>query len=148
MITKEQKINRYCCLYMSDFHLEMILLPFIKNNIDKSNVIIFTENNLADTIKILLDRINLKTEDKNKILDLKNWTNEKIEVLKDEKFKSYTIIINGSKKYIENVEKKFDDLNYEKIDVVHCLDLNKNEWKTTKIDKNYKHILNTKNIYK
>ena len=125
MITKEQKINRYCCLYMSDFHLEMILLPFIKNNIDKSNVIIFTENNLADTIKILLDRINLKTEDKNKILDLKNWTNEKIEVLKDEKFKSYTIIINGSKKYIENVEKKFDDLNYEKIDVVHCLDTNK-----------------------
>ena len=33
MITKEHETKKYCCFYASDFHLEMILLPYIKNNI-------------------------------------------------------------------------------------------------------------------
>ena len=146
MITKEQIIHKYCCLYVSDFHLEMILLPFIKNNIDKTNVIIFTEKDLDKTIRILLDRINLKKEDKNKILDLKNWTNERIEIIKSKKLRNYTIIINGSKEYIKDVEKDFVNLNYKKINVVHCLDLNNDEWNITEIAKNYMQILNVKNI--
>lgn len=146
MITKEQIIHKYCCLYVSDFHLEMILLPFIKSNIDKTNVIIFTEKNLDKTVRILLDRINLKKEEKNKILDLKNWTNERIEVIKNENVKNYTIIINGSKEYIKNIEKDVANLNYKKITIVHCLDLNKNDWNATEIGKNYMQILNVKNI--
>lgn len=148
MITKEQRINRYCCLYVSDFHLEMILLPYIKNNIHKSNVIIFTEKNLVDTIKTLLDRTNLKIEDKNKILELRSWTNKTIENIKTEELKNYKIIINGDKKYIDSIENKISKLNYEEIDIIHCLDLNKNEWNITEINKNYNNFLNTKNICK
>ena len=43
MITKESKAVKKCCLYASDFHLEMILLPYIKERINKSNFIIFTQ---------------------------------------------------------------------------------------------------------
>ena len=35
MITKEHKVKKYCLFYASDFHLEMILLPYIKKNIYK-----------------------------------------------------------------------------------------------------------------
>ena len=144
MITKEQKINKYCCLYVSDFHLEMILLPFIKNSINNSNVIIFTEKNLENTIKILLDRTNFKIEDKEQILDIKYWTNDKNEDLLNYNLKDCTIIINGSRNYIETIENKINNLNYEKINIVHCLDLNKNDLNITEIAKNYKKILNTK----
>ena len=97
MITKDQTINKYCCLYVSEFHLEMILLPFIKKNINSSNIIIFTEYDLEDSIKKLLDRTNFKTEEKEQILDVKYWTNKNIEILENNKFNNYTIIINGSK---------------------------------------------------
>ena len=144
MITKEQNIKKYCCLYVSDFHLEMILLPFIKTNLNNSNIIIFTENNLENTINKLLERTNFKIEDKDKILKLKSWTNKKIEVLKSDSLKKYTIIINGSKKYIEKIEDNLKNLVCKKIEVVYCFDINKNEYNLAEISKNYNQILNTK----
>ena len=34
MITKEDKIQKSCCFYASDYHLEMIILPYINKKID------------------------------------------------------------------------------------------------------------------
>ena len=143
MITKNQKIRRYCCFYVSDFHLEMILLPVIKNNINKSKIIIFTETNLVDTIKILLERTNFNKEDKNKILNLKYWTNEKFEKLGNKVLEDCIVIINGSKKYIENIENNINKLLCVKIDIVHCYDLNKNKYNISEIKQNYNQVLNT-----
>ena len=46
MITKEQNYNRNCLFCASDYHLEMILLPYIIEKKDKYKTIVFTESNL------------------------------------------------------------------------------------------------------
>ena len=55
ILTKEKT----CAFYASDYHFEMISLPFIEKNIEENKeIIILTENNLEDTIKTLMKNIN------------------------------------------------------------------------------------------
>ena len=68
MITKEHENKKYCLFYASDFHLEMILLPYIKNNIDDTHFTIFTEKNLDESLRILLSKTNLKFNEKEQML--------------------------------------------------------------------------------
>jgi len=140
MITKEQNKKKYCCFYVSDFHLEMILLPYIKKNIDNSKIVIFTEENLLDTIKILLDRTNFDTEEKNKILDLHYWNNKKIESLSNNNEK-HIFIINGSINYIEKINKKIEEFKFKKITIVDCYNVEKID--ITEIKRVYDYKLNT-----
>ena len=92
----KNKIERLCCFYVSDYHLEMILLPYISKKINEK-IIIKTEKNLRETVKILVSKTNLSEEEKEKILNL-GWDNEENKKIED---KSIIIII-GNKKYIEN----------------------------------------------
>ena len=87
MITKEQKINKYCCLYVSDFHLEMIILPYLKKKMNNSKIVIYTQKNLLESIKILLEKTNLNLEYKKKILSIKCWSNENIDEIYNENIK-------------------------------------------------------------
>ena len=146
MITKKQKINKNCCLHVSDFHLEMILLPYLKRRMKNSEILIYTQNDLAESIKILLDRTNLNIEDKEKILNIKYWDNKNINKNKNENSKEYTIIINGNKEYIKEINKKIKILNAEVINVVDCYDINNCIIEPSFIKSNYKNILNTENI--
>lgn len=77
MVLDSKKIEKSCSFYVSDFHLEMMLLPYINKKIDsKENVEILTEKNLEETLKILVSKTNLKEENKEKILNL-GWNIEK-----------------------------------------------------------------------
>ena len=142
MVTKEHKLKRYCCFYVSEFHLEMILLPYIKNNINKTNFFICTEKSLFDSMKLLLERTNLNNGEKNKILGL-NWENNSIKEIKGEKC---TIIINGGSDYILNINKEIESLNLPNIHIIDCYDVNQNGLKIAEIHKKYDDILNTKSI--
>ena len=35
MIVKNKRLEKLCCFYVSEFHLEMILVPYINNVIEK-----------------------------------------------------------------------------------------------------------------
>ena len=70
MITKELKAKKYCCFYASDFHLEMILLPYLKDNLRKTNISILTQDNLSVSIKQVLDRTNFSEVEKEDIINL------------------------------------------------------------------------------
>ena len=146
MITKEQRINKYCCLYVSDFHLEMILLPFIKNKLKESEVLIFTQNNLLATLQTLLKKINLSNENKKRIIDIKNWNTEKIDLINNEDINEYTIIINGDEKYRDRINKKIEKFNINVKNIVDCYDVNNTSIKSNYIQDNYKGILNTESI--
>ena len=146
MITKGQKINKYCCLYVSDFHLEMILLPYLKNKIDNSNTLIFTQKNLTKSIKILLEKTNLNNKDKEKLLNIKYWDTENIDENYKEDFNEYTIIINGDKEYIKEINKKIKRIDAEVINVVDCYDINNSMIEPSYIKNNYKTILNTESV--
>ena len=145
MITKEQETKKYCCFYVSDFHLEMILLPYIKDNIDRTKFIIFTEKNLSESIKILLDRTNLDCDEKSEILNL-DWNSKKISDFSNYNFNNYTIIISGSNNYISKINEQIMKMEHEKINIIDCYNINENSPEVMQIKEKYNGILNTKKL--
>lgn len=142
MITKEHEVKKYCCFYASDFHLEMILLPYIKKNMYKDKFMIFTEENLSDSMNILLDRTNLNKEEKN-LMQKIDWNKKENILPKD--LNNYTIIVNGSKTYISEINEKIDKINPKKINIIDCYSVNEKNLEPKYIQAKYDDILNTKN---
>lgn len=141
MVTEEQKSKKLCCFYASEYHLEMILLPYIKNNLKNSNFTIFTQKDLSKSINLLLERINLKKEEKEQIKNL-NWK-KKNNIEKDIK---KNIIINGDLKYIENIKKELSKIKENNFDIVYCYNIEYLNANREYFEKNYDGILNTKII--
>lgn len=141
MVTEEQKSKKLCCFYASEYHLEMILLPYIKNNLKDSNFTIFTQKDLSESIDLLLERINFKKEEKEQIKNL-NWK-EKNNIEKDIK---KNIIINGDLKYIENIKKELSKIKQNNFDIVYCYNIEYLNENMEYFEKNYDGILNTKII--
>lgn len=147
MITKEYYIKKTCLFCASDYHLEMILLPYIKERIDDSNIII-TENNLEESINVLLTKINLDEKYKEKIRGL-NWKNTndlKFEEINSVKDKNVNIIINGSYNYIELINNKIKEYVKKDVEVVDCIHIGDSDLNMTEISKKYESILNTQKI--
>ena len=51
MITEETVIEKSCLFCASDYHLEMILLPYICKKVKKEKIIIITQDDLDSSIK-------------------------------------------------------------------------------------------------
>ncbi len=148
MITKEQNINKKCLFCVSDYHLEMILLPYIIERKEEFKAIVFTENNLEDSINVLLTKVNLKKEDK-KIIENIDWNKndslkfEQIEKMKNNKL---SIIINGSYNYIELINKKLEGTINQSTEIVDCFHIGSPDLDISELSKKYNCILNTKKI--
>ena len=148
MITKEQDINKKCLFCVSDYHLEMILLPYIIEKKYEYNTIVFTETNLEASIDILLTKVNLKVEDK-KIIKSIDWNKndslkfERIEEIKDNKL---NIIVNGSYEYIKLINKKLERIINKNIEIVDCFHIGNPDLDVLELSKKYNCILNTKKI--
>ena len=117
MITEEQYTEKTCLFCASDYHLEMILLPYIKNKIDENKIIIFTENNLEESINVLLTKVNLSENDKEKIRNL-NWKNideTEFEGLNDFLKNAEIEVLKGKKgdTDLEELEDKKEETNLE-----------------------------------
>ena len=136
--------DRTCVLYTSDYHFELISLPYIHKKIQENkNVKILTENNLEKTIKEILEKITINEVDKEKIFNI-NWKNEtknKIKNIKPEDI----IFIKGNKKYIENInnELKENNKNYESIKIIDCYNIDEIGEEAGGIVQNYGKILKT-----
>lgn len=148
MITEEQCTEKTCLFCASDFHLELILLPYLKERMNKDEIIIFTENNLEDSLKTLLTKINLNEKDKKKIREL-NWKNTdeiKFEQLRNDKEKKLHIIINGSYNYIKNINKKINENATNRTEIVDCFHVGDRDVDISELSQKYKNILNSKKI--
>lgn len=117
MTTNEKITKKVCCFYASDFHLEMTLLPYINKKMEENKkVIVVTQNNLEESVKILISKINLKNKEKLIKID---WNNKNLDNLT----KKSTVIINGNKKFIEEINYKINEINKEnnlELEVVDC----------------------------
>ena len=133
MVVQDKREEKTCCFYVSEFHLEMILVPYINKKIEE-NITILTEKNLRKTIEILISKINLPKENKDKILKL-GWDGE--ENIKQ----NSNIIIIGSKEYIKNRNKEIESKNA--VSVLDCYDFNEEKENISNIIKQYKNSLNT-----
>ena len=142
---ENNQTEKICSFYASDYHFEMISLPYIKNEVKNNRqIIIFTENNLEKTIKELLNRTNLKEEEKQQIVKI-DWTEnieEKIEKIKNGKNEEQTILIKGSVEYIERMEKRIKEFN-QNTKMIHSYPIQETASKAKDIVKEYDAILNT-----
>ena len=79
MVLEENKIKKICNFYVSEYHLEIMLLPYISDKIDNEmKICIITEKNLSKTLDVVMNKVNLDIEKKEKIKKI-NWNNKKIE---------------------------------------------------------------------
>lgn len=146
----EKTKEKTCVFYVSDYHFEMISLPFIERNLEsKKEVIVLTENDLEDTIKVLLSKVNLKDE-KKKNLSKINWSQNnqiKFKQIKNniENNKEIVIFIKGKEDYIKNINKKLDKLikNNDNTKIIDCYNLNDVNGNLSRIMSSYKNMLNT-----
>ena len=133
----ENRIEKLCCFYVSDFHLEMILLPYINKKIEE-NIIIKTERNLEETVNILVSKMNLNEKNKEKILSL-GWNGEENKKIED---KSNVIII-GNKKYIENVNNQIKQDDIKDAIVIDCYNFEDTKDEMDSLMDSYGQSLNT-----
>ena len=147
MVTKEHSRETMCLFYASEYHLEMILLPYIKDRINDSKIVIFTESNLEKSLQIVLERTNLKDSDKEKIKNL-NWNADDYNKYKEleKRENKFTIIINGRKDYIENIDNNIKKQMNKSIKVIHCYHIGDPNISIAEICTKYKEILNTRKL--
>lgn len=148
-LVKETK-EKTCTFYASDYHFEMISLPYIEKKIENNGqILILTENNLEETIKNLLSKMNFSEEKKEKILKL-NWKNDnlgKFKQIKNEvnNKKDIVIFIKGKENYIKNVNENIEKWtnNRNNVKIIDCYDIEEVGKNMNNIMDKYKKILGT-----
>lgn len=157
-MNKNQKTKeKTCAFYASDYHFEMISLPYINKKLDESKeVIVLTENNLKETIKTLVSKINLNEDKKVDILKI-DWENNDLNKFKkiNEDIKSkkdMVIFVKGKENYIKNINENIEKWTEKSknIEIIDCYDMEEISQDMDNIMDQYKFTLKTtgKNIIK
>ena len=145
-ITKEKT----CAFYVSDYHFEMITLPYIEKKIEQNKkIIVLTENNLEDSMNILMSKVNLKEEKKNNIFKI-NWKNDDLnkfkEIKKDiEDNRELIILIKGKENYIKNINENIRKWTEKdnKVKTIDCYDIDEIGDNFSDVINKYENILST-----
>lgn len=141
MVVENDNAEKMYSIYVSDFHLEMILVPYINKKIkNNENIIIQTEKDLKQTIEILLTKMNLKNEEKINILKL-GWEKGEKELKQNS-----NIIIIGTKEYIEKINKKIEKNNIYCKEIIDCYDFEEIKEELNEVICKYNKSLNTQGI--
>ncbi len=151
MITKENE-EKLCSFYASDFHLEMIVLPYINKKLEENKkVVILTEENLKDSATILINKINLEEKRKRKLLEI-NWENnynEKIEYLCKCTNKELCIIVAGKEEYMKKINNILENMmSKNQVDIVNCFKIDDIKNHMQDIIAKHSKVLNTSGIQK
>ena len=157
-MNKNQKTKeKTCAFYASDYHFEMISLPYINKKLDESKeVIVLTENNLKETIKKLVSKINLNEDKKVDILKI-DWENNDLNKFKkiNEDIKSkkdMVICVKGKETYIKNINENIEKWTEKSknVEIIDCYDMEEISQDMDNIMDQYKFTLKTtgKNIIK
>ena len=157
-MNKNQKTKeKTCAFYASDYHFEMISLPYINKKLDESKeVIVLTENNLIETIKTLVSKINLNEDKKVDILKI-DWENNDLNKFKkiNEDIKSkkdMVIFVKGKENYIKNINENIEKWTEKSknVEIIDCYDMEEISQDMDNIMDQYKFTLKTtgKNIIK
>ena len=135
-----------CAFYASDYHLEMIMLPYINENFkNNKKVYVFTQNNMEVTVNHLVENVILDENKKKKILNI-NWKNEdenKYNSLINED-RNTVIFVKGDQEYINKVNKNLNQIkNYKDIEIIDCYSIEEVDSNANKIREKYNNVLLT-----
>ena len=139
MTANKETTEKKCCIYASEFHLEMTIMPYINKKIEENkNIVIVTENKLEETMKILISRMNIKNKD---AICALNWNNS--DIVESTGKDDLVIIINGNKKFIENKNKDIEKMQKNtKVELVDCYSFDEIKDEIVEIRANYTEVLN------
>ena len=138
-------IQKLCCFYASDWHLTVMLLPYISKKINEdSSIYMKCENDIKQKLEILLNKLSVKNE---KMIMSMSWNNTVNEDETDSS-KEKIYIISGSEEFIENKNQEIEEYYQNKdenIKIINCYEVNENCRLKDIIEENgYTKILNTK----
>lgn len=137
-------IEKVCCFYASDWHLTVMLLPYINKNIDEKNKIYMKfEHSIEDKMKILLGKLQIKNEKNIRNIDWNGNVGEE-EVCENKK----VFIISGSEEYIKEkndlIEQYYCNSD-NRVKIINCYNVSEEKNLNNIIQNNkYQNVLNTK----
>lgn len=143
--------EKLCSFYVSNAHLVTMLIPYLSRKIKEgNNFIIFTQNNLENEVEMLLSKINIKEEEKQKIRNI-NWKKSLYQenVIKEKlenNIENLYIIINGDNEYVERINEKVERINeknQKNVTIIDCYEVLQVNQEINKILNNHDKILNT-----
>ena len=142
MIIENKNIEKICNFYVSDFHLEMILLPYLSQKLkEEEPVTIISEKNLNQSIKELISKVNLDNKIKNNILNLE-WDSAEIKEIQN----NSNVVLIGTENFIEQKKNKLIDMDVENLKIIDCYNLQEVEKDVQKIVLTHDKNLNTLGI--
>ena len=110
MVYTNDNIKKICNFYVSDWHLAVMLLPYINKEINKGTKITTVfQNNMKNNIETLVRKLNLKNEKEILQIDWNTKNNSILERYIKENLSSgeeNLFIINGDKEYVEKSNEK------------------------------------------
>ncbi len=146
MNKKQETKEKNCMFYVSDYHFEMISLPYISKRIEENKkIIILTEENLNETINTLVEKINLNKEKKEQILKI-NWNKDdanKLEEIRKEGESKIEILIKGNEEYINKMNKEIEKTNNKNIKIIDCYNIENINNKMDSIMIKYNNLIST-----
>lgn len=144
MVLEEKKVKNICNFYVSEYHLEIMLLPYISKKIDnEENITIITEIDLESTLNVVIERINLDKDKKEKIKKI-GWNIQNIENI----IPNTNVILIGSKKFINEKVFELKERQVENLEIIACYNYNEVKNDMKEIVSKYDGMLNTLGINK
>lgn len=137
-------IKKTYCLYASEWHLTIMLLPFISKKLfEKDRIYMKFENSIEDKMKQLVDKLDFRNKDE---LNNIQWN---IEINDEDYTQNERIyIVAGSNEYMEDMNKKINLFYKNKesnVEIINCFDIEKIDKKSELLrDESYINILTTK----
>ena len=144
MVLEEKKVKNICNFYVSEYHLEIMLLPYISKKIDnEENITIITEIDLESTLNVVIERINLDKDKKEKIKKI-GWNIQNIENI----IPNTNVILIGRKKFINEKVFELKERQVENLEIIACYNYNEVKNDMKEIVSKYDGMLNTLGINK
>ena len=144
MVLEEKKVKNICNFYVSEYHLEIMLLPYISKKIDnEENITIITEIDLESTLNVVIERINLDKDKKEKIKKI-GWNIQNIENI----IPNTNVILIVSKKFINEKVFELKERQVENLEIIACYNYNEVKNDMKEIVSKYDGMLNTLGINK
>ena len=144
MVLEEKKVKNICNFYVSEYHLEIMLLPYISKKIDnEENITIITEIDLESTLNVVIERINLDKDKKEKIKKI-GWNIQNIGNI----IPNTNVILIGSKKFINEKVFELKERQVENLEIIACYNYNEVKNDMKEIVSKYDGMLNTLGINK
>ncbi len=154
MMKENKREEKLCLFFASDYHFEMISLPYINESLKKNkDVVIMTENDLGNSVNKVISSINLNEEEKNRLNKI-DWKNDELNKFKevknaDKDGKELLIFVKGRENYINNMNKNIENwTNLKNVEIVDCYDINEVQNNAGEIAKQYDNVLFSSGVEK